>query len=122
MAVNTFTAPRCKIRRVVAHFYPVALGFCEAVGTKGGGYPCEQQFFGRRGKPVKTMRVVAAVKAFAIAKALQGHAGCTVSVICIATHLRLHGVQRCITAKPVAAALNTEQASACAEQFNALGL
>jgi hypothetical protein len=42
------------------------------------------------------MRVVAAVKAFAIAKALQGHAGCTVSVICIATHLRLHGVQRCI--------------------------
>jgi hypothetical protein len=73
MAVNTFTAPRCEIRRVVVHFYPD--------GIKGGAYPCEQQFFGRRGKPVKMMRFVPAVKAFAIAKALQGQAGCTVSVI-----------------------------------------
>jgi hypothetical protein len=73
MAVNTFTAPRCEIRRVVVHFYPD--------GIKGGAYPCEQQFFGRRGKPVKKMRFVPAIKAFAIAKALQGRAGCTVSVI-----------------------------------------
>jgi len=81
MAVNTFTAPRCEIRRVVVHFYPVALGFCEAVGIKGGAHPCEQQSFGRRGKPVIKMRFVPAVKAFAIAKALQGRPGCTVSVI-----------------------------------------
>jgi hypothetical protein len=63
MAVNTFTAPRCEIRRVVIHFYPD--------GIKGGAYPCEQRFFGRRGQPVKTMRFVSPVKAFAIAKALQ---------------------------------------------------
>ena len=73
LAVNTFTAPRCEIRRVVVHFYPD--------GIKGGAYPVEQQFFGRRGKPIKTMRFVPAVKAFAIAKALRGQVGCTVSVI-----------------------------------------
>ena len=44
-------------------------------------YPFEQQFFGRRGKPVKKMRFVPAEKAFSIAKAMQGTKGCTVSVI-----------------------------------------
>jgi hypothetical protein len=43
--------------------------------------PVSSSFFCRRGKPVKKMRFVPAVKAFAIAKALQGQAGCTVSVI-----------------------------------------
>jgi hypothetical protein len=55
--------------------------FCIAVGIKGGAHPCEQQFFGRRGKPVKKMRFVPAEKAFAIARKLQGTRGCTVSVI-----------------------------------------
>lgn len=41
--------------------------------------------------PVKQMRFVPAVKAFSLAKALQGQAGCTVSVICIATHMCLQG-------------------------------
>jgi hypothetical protein len=50
-------------------------------GIKGGAHPCQQQFFGRRGKPVKKMRFVPAEKAFSIAKAMQGTKGCTVSVI-----------------------------------------
>jgi hypothetical protein len=45
MAVNTFTAPRCEIRRVVVHFYPD--------GIKGGAYPCEQQFFAAAASPSK---------------------------------------------------------------------
>ena len=40
----TPSAPSCEIRRVIVHFYPD--------GLKGGAHPCEQQFFGRRGKPV----------------------------------------------------------------------
>ena len=71
MAVISFLC--CEIRRVVVHFYPE--------GIKGGAHPCEQQFFGRRGKPVKKMRFVPAEKAFSIAKAMQGTKGCTVSVI-----------------------------------------
>ncbi len=67
------SAPSCEIRRVVVHFYPA--------GLKGGAHPCEQQFFGRRGKPVKKMRFVPAEKAFSMAKAMQGTKGCTVSVI-----------------------------------------
>jgi hypothetical protein len=75
------SAPSCEIRRVIVHFYPVAEGFCEAVGIKGGGHDCEQRFFGKRGKPVKKMRFVPAEKAFAIARKLQSTRGCTVSVI-----------------------------------------
>jgi hypothetical protein len=67
------SAPSCEIRRVVVHFYPE--------GIKGGAHPCQQQFFGRRGKLVKKMRFVPAEKAFSIAKAMQGTKGCTVSVI-----------------------------------------
>jgi len=66
-------APACEIRRVIVHFYPD--------GIKGGAHPCEQRFFGKRGKPVKKMRFVPAEKAFAIASKLQGTRGCTVSVI-----------------------------------------
>jgi hypothetical protein len=74
----TPSAPSYEIRSVIVHFYPVAAGFCEAVGIKGGAHPCEQQFFGRRGKPVKKIRFVPAEKAFAIARKLQGTRGCTV--------------------------------------------
>jgi hypothetical protein len=35
---------------------------------------------GRRGKPVKKMRLIPAEKAFAFARKLQGTPGCTVSV------------------------------------------
>ncbi|APD49141.1 MULTISPECIES: hypothetical protein [unclassified Synechococcus] len=66
-------APSCEIRRVIVHFYPE--------GIKGGAHSFEQQFFGKRGKPVKKMRFVPAEKAFAIARSLQGTKGCTVSVI-----------------------------------------
>jgi hypothetical protein len=67
------SGPSSEIRRVVVHFYPD--------GLKGGAHPVEQQFFGKRGKPVKKMRFVPAEKAFAIAQKLQGTKGCTVSVI-----------------------------------------
>ena len=67
------SGPSCEIRRVVVHFYPE--------GLKGGAHPCEQRFFGKRGKPVKKIRFVPAEKAFAIARKLQGTRGCTVSVI-----------------------------------------
>ena len=60
MAAISF--PCCKIRRVVVHFYQE--------GIKSGAYPCEKQFFGLRGKPVKKMRFVHAEKAFSLAQAL----------------------------------------------------
>jgi hypothetical protein len=72
-AMATPSAPSCEIRRVIVHFYPD--------GLKGGAHPCEQRFFGKRGKPVKKMRFVPAEKAFAIARKLQGTRGYTVSVI-----------------------------------------
>jgi len=65
-------APACEIRRVIVHFYPE--------GIKGRSNPVELQFFGRRGKPVKKMRLIPAEKAFAVARKLQGTPGCTVSV------------------------------------------
>jgi hypothetical protein len=72
-AMATPSAPSCQIRRVIVHFYPD--------GLKGGAHPCEQRFFGKRGKPVKKIRFVTAEKAFAITRKLQGTRGCTVSVI-----------------------------------------
>ena len=63
----TPSAPSCEIRRVIVHFYPD--------GIKGGAHPCEQRFFGKRGKPVKKIRFVPAEKAFAIARKLQGTRG-----------------------------------------------
>lgn len=65
--------PCCAIRFVVEHHYPQ--------GPKGGASPCEVRYFGRRGKPVKKMRLVPATKAFAIARKLQGTKGSTISVI-----------------------------------------
>ncbi|WP_457767424.1 hypothetical protein [Cyanobium sp. ULC082] len=67
------SGPSSPIRCVVVHFYPG--------GLKGSAHPCELQFFGKRGKPVKKMRFIPAEKAHAIARKLQGTKGCTVSVI-----------------------------------------
>jgi hypothetical protein len=72
-AMASQQAPACEIRRVVVHFYPG--------GIKGGAYPSEVHFIGKRGKQVKKMRFVPAEKAFEIARSLQGTRGCTVSVI-----------------------------------------
>ncbi len=47
---------------------------------KSGSVPCAVEFLGRRGKPVKKMRLIPAHKAFAFARKLQGTPGCTVSV------------------------------------------
>jgi len=65
--------PCCAIRFVVEHHYPE--------GPKGGASPCEVRYFGKRGKPVKKMRLVPAARAFAIARKLQGAKGSTISVI-----------------------------------------
>ena len=42
--------------------------------------PCTVEHFGRRGKPVKKMRLITAEKAFAFARKSQGLPGVTVSV------------------------------------------
>ena len=47
--------PFCSIRFVVEHHY--------AEGVKGGAHPVQVRFFGKRGKPVKKMRLVPAEKA-----------------------------------------------------------
>ena len=65
--------PLCEIRFVVEHHYPE--------GVKGGAHPCEVRFFGKRGKPVKKMRLVPAEKAHEIARRLQGAKGSSISVI-----------------------------------------
>lgn len=65
--------PCCAIRFVVEHHYPE--------GPKGGASPCEVRYFGKRGKPVKKMRLVPAATAFSIARKLQGAKGSTISVI-----------------------------------------
>jgi len=65
--------PVCEVRLLVIHRY-------EPGTSKSGSAPCEVGFFGRRGKPVKKMRLIPAEKAFAFARKLQGTPGCTVSV------------------------------------------
>ncbi|MEB3265191.1 MAG: hypothetical protein VKN13_01090 [Cyanobacteriota bacterium] len=62
-----------EVRLLVVHRYQPGV-------RKLGTAPCEVEFFGRRGKPVKTMRLISAEKAFAFARKLQGAPGCTVSV------------------------------------------
>ncbi|MFU8886629.1 MAG: hypothetical protein ACNA8O_14375 [Cyanobacteriota bacterium] len=47
---------------------------------KLGSAPLAIEQLGRRGKPVKKMRLIPAEKAFAFARKLQGTPGCTVSV------------------------------------------
>jgi hypothetical protein len=65
--------PVCEIRLLVVHRYPPEV---QKVGTT----PCEVEFLGRRGKPVKKLRLIPAEKAFAFARKLQCTPGCTVSV------------------------------------------
>ena len=72
-AMATPQGPVCEVRLLVVHRYPPGV-------QKLGTTPCEVEFFGRRGKPVKKMRLIPAEKAFAFARKLQGTPGCTVSV------------------------------------------
>jgi len=65
--------PVCEVRLLVVRRYEPGV-------QKLGSTPCEVEFFGRRGKPVKKMRLISAEKAFAFARKLQGTPGCTVSV------------------------------------------
>jgi hypothetical protein len=48
---------------------------------KGGTSPHELQWLGKRGKRVKTMRLIPAQRAHAIARRLQGTPGVTVSLL-----------------------------------------
>jgi hypothetical protein len=65
--------PVCEVRLLVVHRYPPGV-------QKLGTTPCEVAFLGRRGKPVKKMRLIPAEKALAFARKMQGTPGCTVSV------------------------------------------
>lgn len=57
------------------------MGFCEAVGIKAFGHERITTPMGRRGKPIKKLRLIPAEKAFALARRFQGRFGTTVSVI-----------------------------------------
>ena len=57
------------------------MGFCEAVGIKAYGHERITTPMGRRGKPVKKLRLIPAEKAYALARHFQGTKGTTVSVI-----------------------------------------
>jgi len=64
----------CPIRFLCIHRYTPSL-------RKGGASPCEQQWLGKRGKPVKKMRLIPAARAHQIARKLQGTPGVSVSVL-----------------------------------------
>ena len=72
-AMATPQGPVCEVRLLLVHRYQPGV-------QKLGSTPCEVEFMGRRGKPVKKMRLIPAEKAFAFARKLQGTPGCTVSV------------------------------------------
>ena len=57
------------------------MGFCEAVGIKAYGHERITTPIGRRGKPVKKLRLIPAEDAHAMARYFQGQKGTTVSVI-----------------------------------------
>ena len=67
------TAPCCEIRFLVLHTDPD--------GIKAYGHERITTPMGRRGKPVKKLRLIPAEKAFALARRFQGRFGTTVSVI-----------------------------------------
>jgi hypothetical protein len=67
------TAPCCEIRFLVLHTYPD--------GIKAYGHERITTPSGRRGKPVKTLRLIPAEMAFALACRFQGRYGTTVSLI-----------------------------------------
>ena len=64
--------PACNIHLLIVLRY--------APGIKQSGtMPCTVEHFGRRGKPVKKMRLIDTEKAFAFARKFQGLPGVTVS-------------------------------------------
>ena len=67
------TAPCCEIRFLVLHTYPD--------GIKAYGHERITTPIGRRGKPVKKLRLIPAEDAHAMARYFQGQKGTTVSVI-----------------------------------------
>ena len=67
------TAPCCEIRFLVLHTYPD--------GIKAYGHERITTPIGRRGKPVKKLRLIPAEDAHAMARHFQGTKGTTVSVI-----------------------------------------
>ncbi len=67
------SAPCCEIRTLVLHVYPD--------GIKAYGHERLTTPLGRRGKPVKTLRLIPAERAHALARKLQGRFGTTVSVL-----------------------------------------
>ena len=52
--------PFCNIRLLILHRYAPGI-------KKGGAQPCSIENFGRRGKPVKRLRLIPAEKAFVLA-------------------------------------------------------
>jgi hypothetical protein len=78
MAIST---PRCEIRALVLHIYPVAAGFCAAVGVKEYGHERITPPIGRRGKPIKKMRYMPLALAHQLARKFQGRPGTSVSVL-----------------------------------------
>jgi len=64
----------CPIRFLCIHRYAPGV-------RKGGTSPDELQWLGKRGKPVKKMRLIPAERAHAIARKLQGTPDVTVSVL-----------------------------------------
>jgi len=73
MAIPIPSGPCCQIRALVMRVYPD--------GIKAYGHERHTIPLGRRGKPVKKMRLIPAEKAFALARQFQGRPGCTVSVL-----------------------------------------
>jgi hypothetical protein len=67
------SAPCCEIRTLVLHAYPD--------GIKAYGHERVTTPMGRRGKPVKKLRLIATEKAFAQASKFQGRLGTTASVL-----------------------------------------
>ena len=67
------TAPCCEIRTLVLHTYPD--------GIKAYGHERTTTPIGRRGKPIKKLRLIPAERAHALARKLQGLYGTTVSVL-----------------------------------------
>ena len=67
------SAPCCDIRFLVLHTYPD--------GIKAYGHERLTIPIGRRGKPVKKLRLIPAERAHALARKLQGQFGTTVSVL-----------------------------------------
>ena len=82
------SAPCCELRPLVLHTYPVALGLLRRrsllVEQQLASRPMAMSAstpMGRRGKPVKKLRLIPAEKAFALARKFQGRFGTTVSVL-----------------------------------------